>query len=69
MAANRKTQTCAIAGNSNSHVNDISQSDVVVILGHMQQGSIFQVDNARPEFCRVLRDLNKIDNPETRMAC
>ena len=45
-----KTQLCIIDGNLNAqrYVNEILQPVVVPFLGQMQQGAIFQDDNADP---------------------
>ena len=56
MTVTLKTQLCIIDDNLNAqrYVNEILQPVVVPFLGQMQQGAIFQDDNARPHRGRVI---------------
>ena len=71
VTANRKTQLCIVDGNLNAqrYVNEILQPVVVPFLAHMQQGAIFQDDNARPHRGRIANDFIRQQNIQRIEAC
>ena len=62
VTVNLKTQLCIIDGNAQRYVNEIVQPVVVPFLSLMQQGAIFQDDNARPHRGRVFNDFIRQQN-------
>ena len=64
VTANHKTQLFIINGNLNPqhYVNKILQPVVVTFLGQIQQGAVFQDNNARPHRGRVVNNFIRKPN-------